>query len=245
VPGFANGAIIDCSIRQLEDKIQQLHTNSSRRRTEAADDATTTLISRRAIDPHLGYSIVAMCVPKACPIPGLLVSCSRQKTIVVWYSGSEYTSYNAHADGARCPSFCGRALYFSRCSLTLPSTSRSCIAAISTVVISGDWEGAVLFQDVESKTQLSLVKGSHPGGVTVVTAFSSRDDEEFFAGLASQVCMFMFSVDALAVTTGMDKTCKLWTHYGVLLNVLPVAQAVVIGQIYKAVLQIALSHSLF
>lgn len=52
----------------------------------------------------------------------------------------------------------------------------------------------------------------------------------------------MFSVDALAVTTGMDKTCKLWTHYGVLLNVLPVAQAVVIGQIYKAVLQIALSH---
>ena len=125
------------------------------------------------------------------------------------------------------------------------SSSRSCIAAITTVVVSGDWEGDVLFQDVESKTLLALAKGSHPGGVSMVTTFSSRDDEEFFAGFALQVCMFMFFVDALTVTTGMDKTCKLWTHYGVLLNVLPVAQAVVIGQIHKAVLQITRSHSLF
>ena len=103
----------------------------------------------------------------------------------------------------------------------------------------------MLFQDFESKTLLALVKGSHPGGVCMVTAFSSRDDEEFFAGFALQVYMFMFFVDALTVTTGMDKTCKLWTHYGVLLNVLPVAQAVVIGQIHKAVLQITRPHSLF
>ena len=119
VPGFSNGAIIDCSIRLLQDKVEQLRMGSSRRRTEAADDATETPISRRAIDPHLGHSIVAMCAPKACPIPGLLVSCSRQKTIVVWYSGNEYVSYNAHADGARCRSICCHALFLSRCSLTL------------------------------------------------------------------------------------------------------------------------------
>ncbi len=104
IPGFNNGAILDCHIGLLEDKIEQLHVNSSWQRT--GDGDAPTPISRRAIDPHLGTSIVAMCVPKLCPIAGILVSCSRQKDIVIWFSCNDYMSYNAHADGARCEPVC-------------------------------------------------------------------------------------------------------------------------------------------
>ncbi len=215
--------------------------SSSRRCT--GDGDAPTLVSRRAIDPHLGTSIVAICVPKACPIPGMLVSCSRQKTIVVWFSCNDYISYNAHADGARCGPVVDARSFYPGAAVLLAHTfsSHSCVAAISTVVISGDWEGCVMFQDVESKTRLAHVTASHLGGVSMVTAFSSRDGEEFFAGFVLLDRMLMFFVDVLSVTTGMDKTCKLWTHYGVLLNVLPVAQAVVIGQIRKAVLHFLFS----
>ncbi len=63
----------------------------------------------------------------------------------------------------------------------------SCLAAISAVVISGDWEGSLLFYDVETQTRLHFVEESHPGGVSSVVAFSSSDAESFFAG---QNCSF-------------------------------------------------------
>jgi hypothetical protein len=60
--------------------------------------------------------------------------------------------------------------------------SHSCVAAISTVIISGDWEGSLLFHDMETKTNVVSVEKAHPGGVTAVTVFSSNDDEGLFAG---------------------------------------------------------------
>lgn len=56
------------------------------------------------------------------------------------------------------------------------------MAAISTVIISGDWEGSLLFHDIESKANVVSVEKAHPGGVTAVTVFSSNDDEGLFAG---------------------------------------------------------------
>jgi hypothetical protein len=56
------------------------------------------------------------------------------------------------------------------------------LAAISSVIVSGDWEGSLLFYDVETKENLALIEKAHPGGVTATTVFSSNDDEELFAG---------------------------------------------------------------
>ena len=67
---------------------------------------------------------------------------------------------------------------------TLPR-SHSCVAAISAVIISGDWEGSVLFHDSETKANLAFVEKAHPGGVTAATAFSSHDEEELYFGLFS------------------------------------------------------------
>jgi hypothetical protein len=57
------------------------------------------------------------------------------------------------------------------------------LAAISTVIISGDWEGTLLFHDSETKADLAHVEKAHPGGVSATTAFSSHDEETLLAGL--------------------------------------------------------------
>jgi hypothetical protein len=66
---------------------------------------------------------------------------------------------------------------------------RSCLAAVSTVIISGDWEGNVLFYNFETKVQLATMSCPHPGGVSMITAFSSNSDEEHFAGYIWLFCI--------------------------------------------------------
>ncbi len=112
----------------------------------------------------------------------------------------------------------------------------SCLAAISAVVVSGDWEGALLFYDVETQTRHHFVEDSHPGGVSSVVAFSSSDSESFFAGHNCSFSeflflqfLFSFANECLPVSTGMDMTCKLWTQHGVLLNIVPLSRSVANG----------------
>ena len=72
------------------------------------------------------------------------------------------------------------------CSLQLRLCARSCVAAISTVVISGDWQGTVLFYDWETRSELVRLEHSHAGGVSAVTAFA-LNEEEFCAGLCKLI----------------------------------------------------------
>ena len=112
----------------------------------------------------------------------------------------------------------------------------SCLAAISAVVISGDWEGSLLFYDVETQSQHHIVEDAHPGGVSSVVAFSSSDVESFFAGHNFSFSefmylqfLFLFANEYLPVTTGIGLTCKLWTHHGTLLNIIPLSRSVANG----------------
>lgn len=61
--------------------------------------------------------------------------------------------------------------------------THSCVAAISTVAISGDWQGTVLFYDFETRSELGRIENAHAGGVTAVTTIASSNEEDLFAGL--------------------------------------------------------------
>ena len=49
------------------------------------------------------------------------------------------------------------------------------MAAISSVVISGDWEGSVLFFDSETQSRIHFAENCHAGGVSAVTVFHASD----------------------------------------------------------------------
>ncbi len=113
--GYENGTITDCSIRHLEHKIQSLSALSSGQQATAAphvdtpavresdDPSFAPVVRRRPADPHLGHSIVSLCIPALSPAPDVLISCSReQQNIVVWSSPTDYVMYRAHVGGARC-----------------------------------------------------------------------------------------------------------------------------------------------
>jgi hypothetical protein len=138
------------------------------------------------------HSIVAMCVPKHPLTSDMLVSCARQSHIVVWSSPNEYVSY-FHSEGVRYVTvWFQKLLFFVVFAHALAFCANSCVAAISTTVITGDWEGSVLFYDLAKNCQSHLADNVHPGGVSAVTVFSSNEEENVFAGL---VYLFIFDLE--------------------------------------------------
>ncbi len=130
---------------------------------------------------HSNHGVVAMCVPKHSLTSDMLVSCARQSHIVVWSSPSEYVSY-FHSEGVRYVTVLFQNLSFLFSGHAVSFCANSCVAAISTTVISGDWEGSVLFYDLAKKSRIHIADNCHPGGVSAVTVFSSNEEESVFAG---------------------------------------------------------------